>query len=336
LAYSGIDRDAVRTDADMPGRQRLFDRPPASRQIARDISYAGSAETRGGRALIRMMENTTGRMRLIKQARGYEEELRGGRDFWQVMTDRYGLRLELLRGSLGNIPANGPVIVIANHPYGILDGLMMGRILSAARGDFRILAHRVFRKAEDINKVILPISFDGGKEALALNIATRKEALRYLAGGGAIGIFPGGTVSTAATPFGQPMDPGWRSFTARMIAKSEATVVPVFFDGHNSRLFQLASHLHTTLRMGLLIKEFHARRNTAVRAVIGEPITRAALEPYARDAKAMMAFLRETTYALSPRPIDPRAQGFEFEDRHRDGAAEADGPRARRRLRERY
>jgi putative hemolysin len=86
----------------------------------------------------------------------------------------------------------------------------------------------VFRKAEDINRIILPISFDDTKEALALNIQTRKDALRFLSEGGAIGIFPGGTVSTAARPFGRPMDPGWRSFTARMIAKSEATVVPLF------------------------------------------------------------------------------------------------------------
>jgi len=289
-----------------------------SRAIAREISYASSAASRGGRAMIRVMENATGRISLIRRAEGYDAEVRQGRDFWQVIVERYGLELKLVGGSLDNIPREGPVIMIANHPYGILDGLMMGHILSVARGDFRILAHRVFRKAEDINRVILPISFDDTKEALALNIETRKEALRYLAGGGAIGIFPGGTVSTAARPFGQPLDPGWRSFTARMIAKSDATVVPVFFDGHNSRLFQLMSHLHTTLRMGLLIKEFRARVNSPVEVVIGQPIPRAALEPFAKDAKAMMAFLRETTYGLSPRPLDGRARGFEFEDRHRD------------------
>ena len=182
-------------------------------------------------------------------------EVAEGRDFWQVMVDRYGLSLDITAGSLANIPSEGPLILVANHPYGILDGLMMGHILSEVRGDFRILAHRVFRKAEDLDRVILPISFDDTKEATKLNIETRKTALRYLADGGAIGIFPGGTVSTAPKPFGQAMDPGWRAFTARMIAKSGATVVPVFFEGANSRLFQVASHLHATLRMALLIKE---------------------------------------------------------------------------------
>lgn len=310
------------------------DRSPDSRAVAREISYASSAASRGGRAMIRVMENATGRIGLIRKAEGYDSEVRQGRDFWEVMVERYGLELRVTGGSLSTIPGEGPVVMIANHPYGILDGLMMGHILAQARGDFRILAHRIFRKAEDIERIILPISFDETKEALALNIETRKTALRYLADGGAIGIFPGGTVSTAARPFGRPMDPGWRSFTARMIAKSDATVVPVFFDGHNSRLFQLMSHLHTTLRMGLLIKEFRARVNSPVEVVIGDPIPRAALEPYARDAKAMMDFLRETTYALSPRPLDARARGFEFEDRHRDPDQSAG--RVRGALKDRY
>lgn len=287
------------------------------RHIARDISYAHSAETRGGRAFIRALENATGRIGLIRRARGYEQEIAAGRDFWEVMVERYGLTLNVTGGSLSHIPANGPLVVIANHPYGILDGLMLGHILCRTRGDFRILAHQVFRKAEDLNKVILPISFDETKEAVKLNLETRKEALRYLGAGGAIGIFPGGTVSTAATPFSQPLDPGWRSFTARMVAKSDATVVPVFFDGATSRLFQIASHLHYTLRMGLLIKEFRSRVDSQVDVVIGQPIARAEIEARAKDAKAMMDFLRKSTYELSPKPLDSSAHGFEFEEKHR-------------------
>ncbi len=290
------------------------------KQIAKEISYAHSAQTKGGRAIIRAMENTTGRIKLIRKAKGYGDEVRAGSDFWQVIVDRYGLTLDVIGGSLDNIPREGPVIAIANHPYGILDGLMLGHILSVARGDFRILAHRIFRKAEDLDRVILPISFDATKEAVALNIQTRKTALRYLSEGGAIGIFPGGTVSTANKPFGRPMDPYWRGFTARMITKSDATVVPIFFEGHTSRLFQLASHLHNTLRMGLLIKEFRKRVNTPVRVVIGQPIPRAELDRFAGDTRAMMDFLRQSTYELSPTPINPKEIGFEFEDKHkRDG-----------------
>ncbi|KUF11877.1 lysophospholipid acyltransferase family protein [Pseudoponticoccus marisrubri] len=291
---------------------------PNRRQIARDISYSYSASTRGGRAMIRLMENATGRIGLIRRAEGYEHEVARGRDFWEVMVERYGLGLEVIAGSLDNLPTEGPLVVIANHPYGILDGLMLGHILSVVRGDFRILANRVFRKAQELDRIILPVNFDETKEAVAQNIETRKESLRYLGAGGCIGIFPGGTVATAARPFSKPMDPGWRTFTARMIAKSEATVVPIYFDGHTSRLFQLASHLHYTLRMGLLIKEFRKRVDTPVRVAIGEAIPRAEIDARARDARAMMDFLRQATYELSPTPLSSYDYGFEFEERHRD------------------
>ncbi|NIZ13552.1 lysophospholipid acyltransferase family protein [Phaeobacter sp. HF9A] len=287
------------------------------RHIARDISYSHSAETRPGRIMIRLMENSTGRLRLIKRAKGYDAEVASGRSFWEVMTERYGLTLDVVSGSLDAIPRDKPLILIANHPYGILDGLMMGHILARSRGDFRILAHQVFRKAEDLNKVILPISFEASKEAMKTNLDTRRTALEYLGQGGAIGIFPGGTVSTAVKPFAQPMDPGWRSFTARMVAKSDAVVVPLYFDGHTSRLFQIASHLHVTLRMGLLIKEFRKRVDTPVKVAIGAPIGRDVLDPLAKDSKAMMDFLRKATYELSPTPLKSYDYGFEFEEKHR-------------------
>jgi putative hemolysin len=287
------------------------------RQITRDISYSHSAASRGGRAIVRLLENSTGRLRLIKRADGYEHEVAAGRDFWQVMVERYGLTLNVIAGSLGHIPTDGPLILIANHPYGILDGLIMGHILSTMRGDFRILANSVFKRAEDLNNVLLPISFDDTKDALKLNLTTRATALDYLGQGGAIGVFPGGTVSTGAKPFSRPMDPGWRSFTARMVAKSDATVVPLYFDGHTSRLFQIASHLHSTLRLGLLIKEFNKRVDTPVDIVVGDPIGRDVLDPMSKDAKAMMDFLRKATYELSPTPLSSYDYGFEFEERHR-------------------
>ncbi len=295
------------------------------RQIARDISYASSAVTRGGRVVIRVLENATGRLKLIRKARGYAEEVARGRDFWEVICERYGLSLDIVGGSLDAIPAQGPVIVVANHPYGILDGLMMGRILSSRRGgDFRVLANAVFRRAPDLDRVILPISFDETKDAARTNLETRAEALRYLGAGGAMGVFPGGTVSTAARPFDPPMDPSWRTFTAKMITRSGAVVVPVFFEGANSRLFQLASHLHTTLRLGMLLREFRARVGTPVRVVIGQPIPAETLARYRADPKAMMDFLRKATYDLSPSPVDTHRLGHEFEAKYR---GRADGSR---------
>lgn len=287
------------------------------KEMTRDISYAVAASTRPARALIRTLENLSGRPSLIKRAAGYENEVSEGRSFWQVIPERYGISLEVAGGSLSNIPANGPLVLIANHPFGILDGLMIGNLLDHVRGDFRILANSVFRKAEALNKVLLPISFDETKEAVKLNLQTRATALEYLAKGGAIGVFPGGTVSTSAKAFSRPMDPSWRNFTAKMIAKSNATVVPVYFEGHNSRLFQLASRIHYSLRLGLLINEFKRRLDEPVRMVIGAPISRDVLDGLKSDPTHMMDVLRRHTYALSPDQNPSYDLGYEFEAKYK-------------------
>ncbi len=113
------------------------------------------------------------------------------------------------------------------------------------------------------------------------------------------------------------MNPRWRSFTAKMVSKSQAAVVPVFFDGRNSGLCQLASHLHSNLRLALLISEFRSRADLPARIVIGKPIPPEQLQQNARDTKSMMDFLRQQTYALSPRPLKSLGYGFAFEEKYR-------------------
>lgn len=275
----------------------------------RDISYAFSAKNMAQRAVIKTIENISGRTRLLRMAQGYENEVEAGRSFWDVMSERYGINMEFVVGGLENIPREGPLVMVANHPYGILDGLAMGRMLSQTRGAFKIIAHVIFRKASDLKDVILPIDFAETKEALALNISTRKEALKYLADGGAIGIFPAGAVATASVPFGKATDPVWKTFTARMIARSGAQVVPVYFEGSNSRLFHIAGHLNQTLRTALLISEFDARVNTPLKIRIGKPLPPEAIQARATDGRALMNYLRSETYKLSP----------EGKQRHPDG-----------------
>ncbi len=97
-------------------------------------------------------------------------------------------------------------------------------------------------------------------------------------------------------------------------------MVPIVFEGANTRLFQLASHLHHALRLGLLIPEFRARVGTPVRLAVGDPILRAELDAFGRDARSHMSFLRQRTYALSPHPLPSHRLGYEFEPRYRDAA----------------
>ena len=293
----------------------------------REISYAFSAKSRAGKAVIRSIENLTGRPRLIRMAAGYETEVSAGRDFWEVMTERY--RLKVAVDGAANIPADGPLIVVANHPYGILDGMALGRILSETRGDFRIVANNVFHRSEELSRIILPIDFADTKAARRLNLDTRNEALRFLGDGGAVGIFPGGTVSTARRPFGAPADPVWRTFTARLAARSGATVVPVYFHGANSRLFQVASHLHSTLRVALLIKEFGKRVGGDVRATIGAPLDAGEFAARASDGMALMDYLRDATYALSPEGAPFAAYGKDWDPALAERVHPLDGRRRR-------
>lgn len=287
------------------------------RSVARDITYSHSAQSIGAKALVSLLENSTGRLGLIRRARGYENDMAQGADFWSAIMNRFGLTIDVMRGSFENIPQTGPLVVVANHPYGILDGLTLGHILAQRRGDFRILANAVFKKAETLNNYLVPIDFAPTRAAQMANIETRNMAQDYLAQGGAIGIFPGGTVSTAAKPFSQPLDPSWRGFTAKMIQKSRPTVVPIYFDGHTSRLFQLASHLHYSLRMGLLIKEFKRRVDTPVRISIGTPMAPETFDIFRGDPAGLMDFLRQTTYSLSSERTRPMPYGYEFEAKYR-------------------
>ncbi len=270
--------------------------------VARDISYATSANGLMGELFIRSIENITGRIGLIKRAKDYDKEVAKGRNFWEVIVERYNIEMNIVEGSLDDIPKKGPVVIVSNHPFGILDGLLLGYILSKTRKDFKIIANRVFRKAKDLDDVILPISFEENREGNIQNINTRNKAICFLQSGGIVGIFPGGTVATSAKLFSRPLDPFWKRFTSKLILKSDATVVPIFFGGSNSRLFQIASHLSYNLRMALLIREFGRKVDRKVDVAIGKKIDSKYLQKYSKDLDGMMEYLRFQSYALSNDP----------------------------------
>ncbi|MEM9725718.1 MAG: lysophospholipid acyltransferase family protein [Pseudomonadota bacterium] len=275
-----------------------------------EITYALGARTRAGRTLIKSIENLTGRPRLLRLALDYQRDMADGVSFWEVMRRRYGVEVTYLGGGPASIPTEGPLVCVANHPFGILDGLVFGRLMDETRGgDFKILANSVFLKAPEIEPHILPIDFAETRAAVRVNIETRRRAIDYLKNGGAIGVFPGGTVSTMNSLYRRAYDPEWKTFTARLIQHSGASVCPVFFEGENSRLFQLASHLHDTLRLALLINEFDNRIREPVRVVVGEPLPRAVIDAHRGDPRALMTFLREHVYSLSPTPIPRKVLG---------------------------
>lgn len=288
------------------------------KKVNHDVSYAHSAQSRLGRSIIRCLENATGRSALLSRSPNLRTNMHSIQNFWHSIMEGYGVTIDIMQGELGDIPVDQPFIVVANHPYGILDGLVMGSVLAQSGANFKIIANDIFNKAREISDKILPISFKNTREAISLNLRTRKNALSHLSHGGAIGIFPGGTVSTSSKLFSQPADPAWRSFTAKMIFKSNALVVPIFFDGNTSRIFQLASHLHPNIRAGLLLREFKLRLDKPVRIVIGKPIPRCRMDLFKNDSRKIMDFLRLETYKLSPNKNQTFEYGYEFEHKHRN------------------
>ena len=288
------------------------------KKVNHDVSYAHSAQSRLGSTFIRCLENATGRSALLSRSPNLRTNMHSTQNFWHSIMEGYGVTIDIMQGELGDIPVDRPSIVVANHPYGILDGLVMGSVLAQSGANFKIIANDIFNKAREISDKILPISFKNTREAISLNLRTRKNALTHLSHGGAIGIFPGGTVSTSSKLFSQPADPAWRSFTAKMIFKSNALVVPIFFDGNTSRIFQLASHLHPNIRAGLLLREFKLRLDKPVRIVIGKPIPRCRMDLFKNDSRKIMDFLRLETYKLSPNKNQTFEYGYEFEHKHRN------------------
>ena len=288
------------------------------KKVSPEVSYAHSAKSRLGKTFIRFLENATCRSALLSRSSNLQTNMHSLQNFWHSIMEGYGVTIDIMQGELGNIPIDQPLIVVANHPYGILDGLVMGSILAKSRANFKIVANDIFNKAYEIKDKILPISFKNNRDAISLNLQTRKNALTHLSRGGAIGIFPGGTVSTSSKLFSQPADPAWRSFTAKMIFKSNALVVPIFFDGNTSRIFQLASHLHPNIRAGLLLREFKLRLDKPVRIVIGKPIPRCRMDLFKNESRKIMDFLRLETYKLSPNKNQTLEYGYEFEHKHRN------------------
>ena len=262
---------------------------------AREFSYAMPEDSAYRRAVIHWIEQATGKPRL---RRLYEDYANGPavEDFFAEAVARLALNVRV-HGGVTGIPKTGPLVIVANHPFGVIAGIVLGYLISLVRSDFKILVHSVLCRLPELRPHLLPIDFSETRAALKTNLTTRAEARRLVADGGAIVAFPGGTVSTAPTWLGRAVDPAWKPFTAELIIRSQATVVPMFFEGQNSRLFQIASQFSQTLRLSLVFKEVVRRIGSEVGIRIGAPLAFSELAPLGNKA-AMIEQLRARTYRL--------------------------------------
>lgn len=264
------------------------------------FSYADDSMPLVQRGLVRTIEVLTGQPTL---ARLYRDLQRGGaqEDFWDGAVRRLALdvRCDQKRLAAG-LPAEGPAIVVANHPYGVLDGIVLGWLVRRARPDFRILTNAVLYRAPEVRPWLLPVDFAGTEEARATNLNSRKGAHEHLAAGGVVVVFPAGGVSTSPDRMGRKpaVDAPWQPFVAQLVQRHRAPVLPVHFAGQNSRLFQIASHVSLTLRLSLLFKEVHDRIGTPVEVRVGDRVSFDELERLG-SRQAMVDRLRALTYGLA-------------------------------------
>ncbi len=266
----------------------------------KELSYANERDPKLKRWFIRSIEGLSGRDRFTRLYEIWRNDIVG-------KTDRvFGKMLDLINVDLkieGNWPpANipeGPIVIVANHPFGIGDGIAVLALAEQLGRPFRVLINNELLKVPEMAPYSLPVSFEETKEALAINMQTRHEALRLLKEGVTVVIFPAGGVATAKKGFGRAEDLPWKMFPAKLIQAAKANVVPVFFEGQNGRLFHLASKVSLTLRVSLLIREFRRLSGSTIRARVGVMIPWEELSTHA-DRKDLLARLFGAVFSMAP------------------------------------
>jgi putative hemolysin len=218
---------------------------------------------------------------------------------------------------LQKIPRKGSLIVVANHPFGGLDGLVVSSLLREVRGDVKVLANSRLARILQLHGTMLFVDPFGGPGAARLNLGSLRQAIAHVKAGGALVIFPAGEVSHWNLRHRAVIDPPRSQTVARLVRITGAPVLPVYFHGRNSALFNLWGRVHPRLRTALLPRELLRRRNSRVVVEIGTPIPFARLKGLESDAE-MTRYLRLRTYILQTRRADAAARPPE----------ERSGPRA--------
>jgi len=267
---------------------------------ARRLSYATTFSNPVQVHTIRTMEFLTGKLTLLRLIRTFEAMgVPDGQAFWRQALKVMGIDVTTPPEQIARIPRTGPLVVVANHPHGLVDGVVLAELIGRVRTDYKILTRSLLTGVGEVEQFLIPVPFPHEEDALEQNLEMRRRAMDHLKLGGTIVLFPSGSVATAKTMLGPAVEGEWNPFTSKMIQRSGAPVVPICFPGANSRWYQIAHHISPTLRQGLLLHEVVHALNRPQAPVVGDPICREVIESWAGNQRGFVAWLRQRTLALA-------------------------------------
>lgn len=275
-------------------------RAAANRQYdMRRLSYAGTFSNPVKANTIRAIEWATAKVQLLRLIRAFEADgAPFGPPFWPKAIQFMGIDIQTPPEEVARIPATGPLVVAANHPHGLVDGMIMAELVCRVRPDFKILTRSLLTGIPEIEQFMIPVPFPHEENSRELGLQMRDLTMQHLKAGGAIILFPAGKVAMSQGWWGPAIESEWNVFTHKIVSKSGATIVPMKFTGQNSRAFQIANQLGDTLRQGLLLYEIKRALFKPQRPWIGEPIPSSELDKWQGNPRGFLAWLREHTLNL--------------------------------------
>jgi putative hemolysin len=272
---------------------------PAAKYDMRRLSYSGTFKNPFKVFSIRAIEWLTAKIHLLRLIRAFERTgVPFGVPFWTKAVRQMGIQIDTPDSEIALIPKTGPLVVVANHPHGLVDGMIMGELLSRVRPDFKILTRSLLTGIPEIAEFMIPVPFPHEDNARELGLQMRNETMAHLKAGGAIILFPAGKVAMSETFFGPSVEAEWNVFTHKMIQRSGAQILPIRFTGQNSRAFLIANLISDTIRQGLLLYEIKRALFKPQRPFIGAPIPAAELDKWDGNPRGFLAWLREHTLNL--------------------------------------
>jgi putative hemolysin len=255
-------------------------------------------------AVAGLIEQALGLSRLASE---YERVAPGAApvEFAGNVLDYLGIEPQIAGGNLDNIPAEGPCIVVANHPFGGIEGFLAAHLVGRRRADVRIMANGMLKRVPEMADIFIAVNPYGTGEAVKDNLKPMREALRWLQQGGLLVVFPAGDVSQLNLRKLRIADGPWQDLVARLAARTDAAIVPVYFGGRNSWRFHLLGKLHPRLRTVLLPRELLNKRRAALKVWIGESIPFQRLRGLGSNAE-ITRYLRLRTLML--RDVDANSR----------------------------